>query len=135
YSTSASAFSEPISTLLKFTRDLLRLSRDKGSLRPVSGHDSAPVFTTRPTIMARRGVVTSGHYLASLVGLEVLARGGNAIDAGVATAFALTLVKPHECGIGGECPILIYQPAGARGGRGARDARPDRPNPYVISGQ
>lgn len=92
-------------------------------------HDDAPAsealtFTTRPTIMARRGVVTSGHYLASQVGLEVLARGGNAIDAGVATAFALTLVKPHECGIGGECPILIYQPS-----------REGRPNPYVISGQ
>jgi gamma-glutamyltranspeptidase / glutathione hydrolase len=77
--------------------------------------------------MARRGVVTSGHYLASQVGLEVLAAGGKAIDAGVAAAFALTLVKPHECGIGGECPILIYQPG--------RDDRPDRPNPYIISGQ
>jgi gamma-glutamyltranspeptidase/glutathione hydrolase len=86
-----------------------------------------PTPTTRPTIMARRGVVTSGHYLASQIGLEVLARGGNAIDAGVATAFALTLVKPQECGIGGECPILIYQPG--------RAATPDRPNPYVISGQ
>jgi gamma-glutamyltranspeptidase/glutathione hydrolase len=81
---------------------------------------SPPTLTTRPTIMARRGVVTSGHYLASQVGLEVLARGGNAIDAGVAAAFALTLVKPHECGIGGECPILIKQP-----GR----------EPFVISGQ
>jgi hypothetical protein len=62
--------------------------------------------------------------LASQVGLEVLARGGNAIDAGVATAFALTLVKPQECGIGGECPILIYQPG--------REDRAGQPNPYVI---
>jgi gamma-glutamyltranspeptidase/glutathione hydrolase len=77
--------------------------------------------------MAQRGVVTAGHYLAAQMGLEVLARGGNAIDAGVATAFALTLVKPQECGIGGECPILIYQPG--------RAGNPDRPNPYVISGQ
>jgi gamma-glutamyltranspeptidase/glutathione hydrolase len=83
-------------------------------------HNRPPAFTTRPTIMARRGVVTSGHYLASEVGLEVMARGGNAIDAGVAAAFALTLVKPHECGIGGECPILISRPGHA---------------PIAISGQ
>src|SRR5206468_6357230 len=81
----------------------------------------------RPTIMPRRGVVTAGHYLAAQIGLEVLARGGNAIDAGVSAAFALTLVKPQECGIGGECPILIYQPG--------RAATPERPKPYVISGQ
>src|SRR3954470_1776582 len=91
----------------------------------------AATFTTRPTIMARRGVVTSGHYLASQIGLEVLERGGNAIDAGVATAFALTLLKPQECGIGGECPILIYQPGRDANAKG----RARRPNPYVISGQ
>ena len=81
----------------------------------MSHHEPRPAsFTTRPTIMARRGVVTSGHYLASQIGLEVLARGGNAIDAGVATAFALTLLKPQECGIGGECPILDLPTAGAK---------------------
>src|SRR5215211_6757933 len=37
-----------------------------------------------------------------------------------------------RCGVGGECPILIYQPAGARA---RRTDRSDRPNPYVISGQ
>jgi gamma-glutamyltranspeptidase/glutathione hydrolase len=99
----------------------------------VPRHDPEPSFTTRPTIMARRGVVAAGHYLAAQVGLEVLERGGNGIDAGVATAFALTLLKPHECGIGGECPILIYE--AARGGRRDRPASPGRPNPYVISGQ
>jgi len=95
----------------------------RGRLAVMPPRVAEPSFSTRPTIMARRGVVTSGHYLASQHGLEVLARGGNAIDAGVATAFALTLLKPHECGIGGECPILVFQP-----GRHA-------PNPYVVSGQ
>ncbi|HET9851946.1 MAG TPA: gamma-glutamyltransferase family protein, partial [Candidatus Limnocylindrales bacterium] len=69
-------------------------------------------------------MVTSGHYLASKIGVDVVARGGNATDAGVAAAFVLTLVKPQECGIGGECPILVYQPG-----------RSGRPNPFVISGQ
>jgi gamma-glutamyltranspeptidase/glutathione hydrolase len=57
--------------------------------------------------MDTRGVVAAGHYLAAALGFEVLSRGGNAIDAGVNAAFALTLVKPQECGMGGECPILI----------------------------
>jgi len=81
-------------------------------------------FTTRPTIMATRGVVTAGHYLAAQIGLEVLSRGGNAIDAGVAATFALTVLKPHECGIGGECPILLFRSGRRRG-----------TDPLVISGQ
>jgi gamma-glutamyltranspeptidase/glutathione hydrolase len=74
--------------------------------------------------MGTHGVVAAGHYLAAALGLEVLSRGGNAIDAGVTAAFALTLVKPQECGMGGECPILIYR----------ADAG-DAPNPVAISGQ
>jgi len=58
--------------------------------------------------MACRGVVTSRHDLASQVGLEVLARGGNASDPGVATAVTLPLLKPHECGVGGDCPIRRF---------------------------
>ena len=65
-------------------------------------------FTTRPVIMSRKGVVTSGHYLATSIGLRVLQQGGNAVDAGVAMGFALTVLEPHMNGIAGEVPILIY---------------------------
>ena len=65
-------------------------------------------FTTRPVIMGTHGVVTAGHYLASQAGLRMLEAGGNAIDAGVATGFALAVLKPHDNGIAGESPILIY---------------------------
>ena len=41
-------------------------------------------FTTRPVIMGTRGVVTSGHYLATAAGFRVLTQGGNAIDAAAA---------------------------------------------------
>ena len=83
-----------------------------------------PTFTTRPVILGTHGVVAAGHYTAAAIGMDVLSRGGNAIDAGVAAAFALTLVKPQECGMGGECPILIY-----------RAVPGDGPNPVAISGQ
>ena len=59
----------------------------------------------RPIIMGRRGVVTSGHYLATEAGLRMLHAGGNAIDAAAAMAFCLHLLEPHQNGIGGEVPI------------------------------
>ncbi len=65
-------------------------------------------FTTRPVILARHGVVTSGHYLASAAGFRILAQGGTAIDAAAATCLVLTLVEPQNAGLGGEAPTLIY---------------------------
>ena len=59
-------------------------------------------------ILATRGVVTSGHYLATEIGMEMLRRGGNAMDAAAAVGFALTLLKPHQNGIGGEAPMLVH---------------------------
>jgi gamma-glutamyltranspeptidase/glutathione hydrolase len=58
--------------------------------------------------MGTNGMVTSGHYLASAIGLRILERGGNAVDAAAAMGFALTVLEPHLNGIGGEVPILIY---------------------------
>ena len=62
----------------------------------------------RPMIQARREVVSSGHYLATQIGMDVLGRGGNAMDAAAAVGLALTVLKPHQNGIGGEVPTLIY---------------------------
>ena len=66
------------------------------------------IITTRPVVMGTHGMVTSGHYLASRIGLHILEEGGNAVDAGVATGFALAVLEPYIYGIGGEVPILIY---------------------------
>ena len=66
------------------------------------------IFTTRPVILARQGVVTSGHYLATAAGFRILAQGGNAIDAAAATCLVLNLVEPQNNGLGGEAPTLIY---------------------------
>ncbi len=61
-----------------------------------------------PPIAALHGVVASPHYLASLAGLEVLKKGGNAVDAAAATNAALTVVFPHMCSAGGDGFWLIY---------------------------
>ncbi len=62
----------------------------------------------RSIVRSTRGVVTSGHYLASSAGLGILAGGGNAVDAAAAMAFCLHLLEPHQNGIGGEVPTLVY---------------------------
>src|ERR1700736_1600882 len=72
-----------------------------GESRPVS-------FATRPVLQGSLGMVAAGHYLAAAIGLSLLEKGGNAVDAGVAAGFALALVKPQSVGIGGEVPILIH---------------------------
>jgi gamma-glutamyltranspeptidase/glutathione hydrolase len=58
--------------------------------------------------MGQRGVVTSGHYLATAAGFRIMEQGGNAIDAAAAMCFCLNLLEPQHNGTGGEVPTLIY---------------------------
>jgi len=58
------------------------------------------------------GVVASEHPIASLIGAKVLEKGGNAVDAAVATSFALTVTLPHLGGIGGDFFALVRDPDG-----------------------
>lgn len=62
----------------------------------------------RPVVMARNGSVASGHYLASLAGVKVLQEGGNAVDAALAAAFVMTVVRPETCGPGGDLFALVH---------------------------
>ncbi len=66
-------------------------------------------FTSRrSTVMGTRGMVATSQPLAVAAGLEVLAKGGNAADAAVATAAALNLTEPVSTGIGGDAFALFY---------------------------
>ncbi|MFC1529674.1 gamma-glutamyltransferase [Gemmatimonadota bacterium] len=79
---------------------------------PASQQQAEPVQESwRQPAMGNHGAVTAGHPLAAQAGLEVLQDGGNAIDAVVAMAGVLAVVRPHMNGIGGDTFMLIYDAA------------------------
>lgn len=62
----------------------------------------------RNVVYSRKGMVATGNPLAAQAGLEVLKKGGNAIDAAIATAATLTVVEPTANGIGGDAFALVW---------------------------
>ncbi len=58
--------------------------------------------------MAVHGMVTTPHYLATQAGIDILRKGGNAVDAAIAAAVTLTVVSPHMCTPGGDNFWLIF---------------------------
>ncbi|MBO1327717.1 gamma-glutamyltransferase family protein [Acetobacter suratthaniensis] len=64
------------------------------------------------TPRSTRGMVTSPHHLASQSGLEVLRKGGTALEAVIATAATLSVVYPHMTGLGGDAFWLVAYPDG-----------------------
>jgi gamma-glutamyltranspeptidase/glutathione hydrolase len=64
--------------------------------------------TLRPTIMATRHAVSSGHYLASQAAFDILNSGGNAVDAGVAACICLGVLHSDLVNVAGVAPMMIW---------------------------
>ncbi|MFN0072007.1 MAG: gamma-glutamyltransferase [Chloroflexota bacterium] len=67
-------------------------------------------YPLRAPALSDKGMVVAPHYLASLVGVDVLRSGGNAFDAAVAANAVMNVVWPHMCGIGGDLFLLVKRP-------------------------
>jgi gamma-glutamyltranspeptidase len=99
-----------------------------GFPRPDAPASTAPSRGPRrhqTPVYARRGMVASAHPLATAAGVRVLANGGNAVDAAVATALACSVVLPAACGIGGDLFAIVTN---------ARDGASAKPVAFVGSG-
>jgi gamma-glutamyltranspeptidase/glutathione hydrolase len=67
-----------------------------------------PYLSTRRVVMGTRGAVATSQPLAAIAGMEMLWAGGNAVDAAIATAIALTVVEPTSNGIGSDAFALVW---------------------------
>lgn len=97
------AFTTTAALIVALASGVLGQDPDGGAAR------GRPIAAYRPAVPGVHGLVTAGHPLAAMAGLQVLMKGGNAIDAAIAVATTLNMMEPQMNGIGGNGFMTIYE--------------------------
>ncbi|HEX7071809.1 MAG TPA: gamma-glutamyltransferase [Rhodothermales bacterium] len=86
------------------------------TLTPMGGGDryAPPYFARRSAVIARHAMAATSHPLATQVALDVMQRGGNAIDAAIAANAAIGFLEPMSNGIGGDLFAIVWSAADQR---------------------
>ena len=79
-----------------------------GSIITAQDRRSGLPWTTRSEVIAQNGMVCSSHPLATQVGIDVLKKGGTAVDAAIAVNACLGLMELTGCGIGGDLFAIVW---------------------------
>jgi gamma-glutamyltranspeptidase / glutathione hydrolase len=102
----SAAAQEPLSPSLPGTRHYPDVEAGD---RPVGAS-----FGTRSEVFGRNGAAASSHPLGTLAGIEILKKGGSAVDAAIAINAALGFLEPTANGIGGDLYALLWDPKAAK---------------------
>jgi gamma-glutamyltranspeptidase/glutathione hydrolase len=94
--------------LLALTLLPLLAARSVADRPPPVRHAPRPYQAGRSPVLAPHAMVATSQPLAAQVGLEVLRKGGNAVDAALAVNAALGLVEPMSCGVGGDLFAIVW---------------------------
>jgi gamma-glutamyltranspeptidase/glutathione hydrolase len=73
-----------------------------------------PSFGTRSEVFGRNGAAATSHPLGTLAGIEILKKGGSAVDAAIAINAALGFLEPTANGIGGDLYAMLWDPRASR---------------------
>jgi gamma-glutamyltranspeptidase/glutathione hydrolase len=103
----APAFAETAALPSRWTAGADRFERADlhGGDRPVGAS-----FASRTAAYGLSGAAGTAHPLATLAGIEILKKGGSAVDATIAINACLGFLEPTSCGIGGDCYAMLWDP-------------------------